>query len=391
MYNKRLQGDDMKIRKTIITILVLSASLILWGCDDNSGSDSKGQSFTPGAPTVVKGDQRLFLTWNHVSDATFYEVWYNDDDDSSTATPADQNVIALDYTLTGLTNGTTYYVWLIARNPTRISGYSPSASGTPSLNKIYYNANDGIRKPSTVIVIPTGYADTEIATVELPDDIAGPLLGGTHEGSGIRQRLVTWNTQADGAGTTFAPGTNIVMHHDWTLYAVYTTDSSALGKRGPAWGWVFYDAGSTQSWGRYIEAAVEDLPISMWQGTSADTDTYSAIGTADTNTANIIAADNTPNIAADRCSDYTVTIGGIIGGTEYTDWYLPAGEELAEMYDNLKANGIGHFANERYWTSLQYFADTNHAYYIDFTAGSGSHEGKTANFLVRPIRYFDIQ
>ena len=73
----------------------------------------------------------------------------------------------------------------------------------------------------------------------------------------------------------------------------------AIGDTGPGGGIVFYDAGSVQPWGRYLEAAPEGWsgapwdPVALW---CSITDTLipgamgTAIGTGAANTANMIAA-----------------------------------------------------------------------------------------------------
>jgi hypothetical protein len=86
----------------------------------------------PGAATVTPGNGQLSLTWTAVSGTTYYEVWYNDENSTATASSYSTYITATTSTITGLANNTTYYMWLKARNSYGTSGFGPVASGTPS-------------------------------------------------------------------------------------------------------------------------------------------------------------------------------------------------------------------------------------------------------------------
>lgn len=87
----------------------------------------------PSAPTVTAGDGELMVTWNAVSEATSYEVFYATVDDSSAGAQytGDSDSTDTSCVITGLENGTLYHVWIEANNAAGASDYSPSASGTP--------------------------------------------------------------------------------------------------------------------------------------------------------------------------------------------------------------------------------------------------------------------
>lgn len=91
---------------------------------------------TPGTPTVTSGNASLNVSWSAVADASSYEVRYSTTDDSSSATLADDDITDTTYQITGLTNGTLYYVWVRAVNSIGSSGFSPSASATPAVPTI---------------------------------------------------------------------------------------------------------------------------------------------------------------------------------------------------------------------------------------------------------------
>ena len=81
-----------------------------------------------------------------------------------------------------------------------------------------------------------------------------------------------------------------------------------------------------------------------------------------------------PHRAAQACEDL-VEHG-------HSDWYLPAMDELQDMYDNRVA--LGNFQLSRYWTSTEY--DYNDTRYRDFSNGNQSRVTKDYDYRVRCVR-----
>ena len=123
-------------RVLILIMMLLTVSvLILSGC---SGSPTNNNPVptplpvpaAPGAPTLAVADQQITVSWTAVANATSYQVFYAETNDNSksmlvTAVTAPQCII------NGLTDGTTYYVWIKAENSSGTSGYSPATHATP--------------------------------------------------------------------------------------------------------------------------------------------------------------------------------------------------------------------------------------------------------------------
>ncbi len=90
----------------------------------------------PDAPDMVSVtplDGQLAVSWKKGSSALWYEVYYTTQANapSSAYKQAGDRVIDPKLTMTGLTNGTTYYLYVVAGNDAGRSGPSKIAEGTP--------------------------------------------------------------------------------------------------------------------------------------------------------------------------------------------------------------------------------------------------------------------
>ena len=160
-----------------------------------------------------------------------------------------------------------------------------------------------------------------------------------------------------------------------------------IGDVGPAGGLIFYINPNHQRDGwRYLEAAPFDQSLGAKWGCfrrAIPGVAGTAIGTGLQNTKDMLAACAEPGSAADLCAQLSVS--GIRG------WFLPSMDELAEMYRNLEAAGIGDFRNAgmvdncQYWASTQNDADM--AGHIDFADNGWRHaDDKDFPRRVRAIR-----
>ena len=202
---------------------------------------------------------------------------------------------------------------------------------------------------------------------------------------------------------------------------------------GPSGGYVFYDKGDSSDGWRYLEASPADLRVvdgvptidSNASGYSDATTGYvfgfyrttddgsnlyvngtttynaadctgTAIGTGKTNTQLLVNAmddetytssygsGKTGNYAAKLCDDLTYTVKGIT----YSDWFLPSRDELNLMYKQLKANGLGGFANSYYWSSSETAYSAGYACELSFYMGY-LYEYSRQNYSgVWPVRVF---
>jgi hypothetical protein len=141
-------------------------------------------------PAIIAGDGQLAVSWQAVAEASVYEIWAGTANYVQAAAKQGEDVADFSTMITGLNNGTSYYVWIRAKNNIGISGFSSPASGkplgtpgTPTLTPGYksltvswaavagadqYEVYYGIGTPTTLAITTAGTTAT----------ISG-LIGGT--------------------------------------------------------------------------------------------------------------------------------------------------------------------------------------------------------------------
>ncbi len=266
---------------------------------------------------------------------------------------------------------------------------SPSGftiSGSPKTAVVYvrtfrvtYNAGTG--NGSGSVPVDNNYYSS--GSMVIVSGNTGNLVG-TVITSGIKQRFLGWNTNPSATTAQYGAGNSFSITADTTLYAIYTTGTDVLRKIGPGGGWVFYDAGSNQSWGRYLEAAPSDVStyLRWYNGVNKTTGaTATAIGTglANSETIKTSQGENYRSYAAGLAR--AMTYGG------YTNWYLPSKDELNQMYLNLKKSGVGGLAFDSYWSSSEYSSDW--AWGQSFSTGEQYYGLKEGPLYVRSVRAFN--
>ena len=146
-----------------------------------------------------------------------------------------------------------------------------------------------------------------------------------------------------------------------------------VGDVGPGGGRIFYDAGSVQWWGRYLEARHLDVLGVPWSNRPQDA-LYEgeaatvlrrridakAIGMGAVNTARIVAQSGFGRYAAYIADRSTA------GGKR--DWFLPSKDELNALYNYRAVRGLAALPDGPYWSSTE--AGRNIAWYQLFQDGT---------------------
>lgn len=271
-------------------------------------------------------------------------------------------------------NGGTVSVTISNPSGYAITGSPKTAVVYRAAYRVTYHANGGA---GAVPTDGTSYSSGDTVTVlGNTGDLAGSLIR-----DGIRQRFIGWNTNSAATTAQYQAYYTFTITGNTTLYAIYTSGTDVLRKVGPAGGWIFYDAGSTQSWGRYLEAwNANESGGYMWKTentTSPGTSTL--IGTGYNNTYVCMSGANHPAANVAR----NATHGG------YNDWFLPSKDELNQMWNNLNDHDVAGPFGYYLWSSSEW--DTAGGYAWDQLFDSDYQQEpnlKHNTYNVRAVRAF---
>ena len=162
-----------------------------------------------------------------------------------------------------------------------------------------------------------------------------------------------------------------------------------IGDTGPGGGIVFYDAGSDQEWGRYLEVAParwngrpED-PKAVWCDPDASwaipkVSSREGIGEGLGNAERLFEIQRcAPDTAMGMARDYL--------GAGLNDWYLPSKDEVLALYEARQK--VGGIDTAWLWSSTR--SKSTYAYSVMFmNQGKLMSTGFPSMFQVRPIRAF---
>jgi fibronectin type 3 domain-containing protein len=131
-------GDDTSSLSAVISGLDNGTTYYIWIKAKNSTGTTifspvvSGMPIAiPGTPSIIHGSSQLTVSWAAVTGASAYEVWAGVSDNSAEAAKRGDDTSSLSAVISGLDNGTTYYIWIKAKNGTGTGSFSPVASGMP--------------------------------------------------------------------------------------------------------------------------------------------------------------------------------------------------------------------------------------------------------------------
>lgn len=97
---------------------------------DTAGEATLPAPEAPAQPTLTPQTETIAVEWTSATNATSYQVWYNTENNSDTASQFGDEITDNSTTITGLTSNQEYYVWVKAKNSTGTSDFSVPASAT---------------------------------------------------------------------------------------------------------------------------------------------------------------------------------------------------------------------------------------------------------------------
>jgi len=180
-------------------------------------------------------------------------------------------------------------------------------------------------------------------------------------------------------------------------------DGFQIYSTGPGGGTIFYDAGSQQSWGRYLEVAPNGWsgsgkePKSTWCNLSGK-ELLAIVSDLKLkeNTGNQIGKgkDNT-NFMLAGCSLGAAVLAHSYKGGGKSDWFLPSKDELNELckyvlcsLEKLNSSGLRVGYMDLYYWSSSGIDSAYFPWFQYFTNGQGAGGDYQESNYVRPIRAF---
>ncbi|MBW2312210.1 MAG: DUF1566 domain-containing protein [Deltaproteobacteria bacterium] len=338
----------------------------------------------PLAPTNVSataGDEEVTISWDSVSGATSYTIYWAT---YSGVSKADYEgvitgIATTSYTHTDLNNGTTYYYVVTAENSYGESDVSDEVSATPS------SVGTAPSSPPNVTAT-AGDQEATISWDNVSEATSYHIYWATYTGVS--------KTDYEGViSDVTSPYTHTGLTNGTTYYYVVTaensygeSDESGEVNATPLSTWTMLklpDTGQTQS---YTDVFGEDSDYTINPPSYTD----NGDGTVTDNVTGLMwqqEDDDTTRTWADACSYCEdLTLAG------YSDWRLPSKKELISIVDYgtyspyIDATYFSSTNEWFYWCSTIVANDSTWAWDVFFGAGDVGSHNKSSTYYVRCVR-----
>jgi len=304
--NAQKYGVDVSSTAVTLTGFINDTKYYLWikaknnigvsGFSPSASGTPSAFAATPptpqSAPTVIDGSGQLTISWQTVEGAITYEVWVGTANNSSTATKRGDDVSGLSSVITGLSNGTTYYVWIKAKNTVGTSNFSPATSGIPS-------AFLGIPQAPSVPSISIDNRQITVTWAAVEGATAYEVWMGTTNNSASATK--------NGVDITTSLSATISSLTNGTTYYFWIKAKNSYGTSGF----------SVVASGKPIANATTPTLSSSNEQLSV---TWTAITGAEQYEVFFGTGINPPETASQTITGTSTTISGLVNGTTYNVW-----------------------------------------------------------------------
>ena len=193
---EKYMRSNLKIMKIVSVFIIILFTLIIANC---GGGDEDGL-IPPGGPLVAPtgvsttaGDELIIISWDSVTDATSYNIYWSTSSGVSKTNYEDKiaDITTTSYTHTDLANDTIYYYIVTAENSYGESDDTGEVNATPTSHDVIIYFSEDFESG-----IGSWYADNGIWEVGTPTSgpdgahsgstVAGTVLGGNYPNSDSR-------------------------------------------------------------------------------------------------------------------------------------------------------------------------------------------------------------
>jgi len=324
--NAQKYGQDHSTSSVTLTSLDDGKTYYIWirskndkGTSDYSPMSSGTTIYTlpPSkintAPLIVSDNGKLNISWEKTERAVSYEIRIGTSSNSDNSVKYGNDVEGLSVVISGLTNGTVYYIWIIAKNNVGTSGFSPIANGTPQEKNI-----NGI-VPS-VPEISVGYGQLFLLWASVADATSYEVWYSTDNNSAnaikINDDILSVSSQKQNA--VIGGLENGKLYYVWikAKNSVSITGFSSVASGIPNFILTVTALNEmiTLSWLAVPDAVYYDVYYSN--------------------------NDTMPVTSAFTVNGFTRTITGLTNGTTYYFWVIPSNAYMEQGDTSIMASGI---------------------------------------------------
>ena len=266
----------------------------------------------PGVPvvTATPGDGQATVTWTDGTGGTptSWRVFYDDDTSISGATEVSPRPTSRSVTITGLTNGTTYSVWVFAVNSAGQSAPSSAVTVTPTAAPVL----PGAAAPTVAIdAIASGAPSTTV-------DLSATLTGGTYDTIAYTWAVSGGDASLSGADTATPTLTRRSDAGAMTVSLLVEVDGTGTVARAGTTDNTTATASATAATAAVTPSAVRDLAVTAGNAQFIATFTAPAAGQPTRYRLRYIVPPATSGHTSGVHDASPITITGLTNGTTYS-------------------------------------------------------------------------